>query len=301
MTDFEIALAARPTDPKDQAAARARFRRRLYRDRCIGECAVRMAGLIESVFLNTDSGIAWPGYTRLAEEIGCDRKTITRSINSLVSRGHLVVQSGDATTTNAYTLPWNHLLTDDDARGTHAPRGADDARGTHVPRVGAPVSGGRGTGVPEVGAPTPLKPVEDNWLIEPIDEPVEAAPTKAPAANKQSASKRRSQIPKDWQPTKADIAFAIAKGFAVEDVGNMADEFHSYWRGDGGVKADWSSTWRNSVIKKAAWRRERPAGKKPRSVLADYAELAGEYEVRGPQDDVDAVAEVAAAIRRSRQ
>lgn len=169
--DFNEALAARPDDPKEQAAARARFRRRLYRDRTLSECAVRLAGIIESGFLNSETGIAWPGYTKLAKEIGCDRKTIARSIRMLVSGGHLVVRTGDIRTSNAYTLNWSELLTDDEARGTHSPSSIDTPRGIDAHTLGAPVSEPRGTRVPDLGAPAPPKSVEGTGRTEPVESP----------------------------------------------------------------------------------------------------------------------------------
>lgn len=170
--DFNEALEARPRNPREQAAARARFRRRLYRDRGIGECAVRVAGLIESAFLNSDSGIAWPGYTALAKEIGCDRTTIARSIRALVAGGHLVVRAGNIRTSNAYTLPWGDLLEDDEARGTHAPSSPGAPSGAHAttPLV-ASTPTPSGTGARNLVAPTPPEPVERTAREEPVESP----------------------------------------------------------------------------------------------------------------------------------
>lgn len=76
---------------------------------------------------------------------------------------------------------------------------------------------------------------------------------------------RRAGIPPDWQPDAANCQFALANGLNPDD---EREEFVSFWRGDGGVKADWQATFRNSLLKRiggagGAHRWGQPRGNRP--------------------------------------
>ena len=168
-SEFEKALSARPSDPKDLAAARARFRIRVFRDGNLSVTAVRLAGLIETAFLNASTGVAWPGYAALCRDLGCDRRTVSRAVQSLVTAGHVVVCSGNQRTSNRYTLPWSSLLADDGPRGSDAPRGMETTRGEDADTLGAAAPPPRGSGVHTLGAAAPPEHVEKNLLNEPVE------------------------------------------------------------------------------------------------------------------------------------
>ena len=58
-------------------------------------------------------------------------------------------------------------------------------------------------------------------------------------------ARHASRIPANWEPSDADIAFAIGKGL---DPKAIRDEFKDYWNSSGQANArklDWSATWRN--------------------------------------------------------
>lgn len=173
--DFDKALAARPTDPKEQAAARARYRCRLAADANIGEFAVRVGILIENVFLNGKSGLAWPSLDTLANGVGCKRRAVIRAVRQLSDAGHILVRSGGGSESNRYTLPWLQLLSDDgvtvfnhavsDGAPVHDETPVSDkTRGWCLTGHGGGVA--RDTGVVSDGTPEPL---DKNLSIEPSE------------------------------------------------------------------------------------------------------------------------------------
>jgi hypothetical protein len=61
-------------------------------------------------------------------------------------------------------------------------------------------------------------------------------------------NKRGTRIKADWQPSQDDYNQALSMGLTVEQVDNEANKFRDYWiakAGSGGVKLNWSATWRN--------------------------------------------------------
>ena len=77
---------------------------------------------------------------------------------------------------------------------------------------------------------------------------------------------RATRLPDDWQPSQADIDFALEEGLDDRHIQRTADRFRDHWHaapGERGRKLDWSATWRNWVRKDADdARRDRapPAG-----------------------------------------
>lgn len=72
---------------------------------------------------------------------------------------------------------------------------------------------------------------------------------------------RGTRIDPNWSPCEADRQLAKSEGFSETEIGREAIRFRDYWisrAGAGGVKLDWSATWRNWVRTSA----ER-LGKKP--------------------------------------
>lgn len=67
----------------------------------------------------------------------------------------------------------------------------------------------------------------------------------SPTANDAPASKpRRRGIPEDWEPRPEERQLARELGLNVE---TEADEFKSYWLGDGRPKKSWDQTFRNRL------------------------------------------------------
>lgn len=62
---------------------------------------------------------------------------------------------------------------------------------------------------------------------------------------------RGSRLPVDWQPSPAEVAFALDRGMPRARVDNEAEKFRNYWTaksGTGATKRDWCATWRNWII-----------------------------------------------------
>lgn len=66
------------------------------------------------------------------------------------------------------------------------------------------------------------------------------------------AAARRKRIPSDWALSEHTRAYAIEHGIPASEVEGFAEEFKTYWQGDGRVKADWDLTFMNRVREKAA-------------------------------------------------
>ena len=65
---------------------------------------------------------------------------------------------------------------------------------------------------------------------------------------------RATRLPDDWQPSQADIDFALEEGLDDGHIQRTADRFRDHWHaapGERGRKLDWSATWRNWVRKDA--------------------------------------------------
>lgn len=60
--------------------------------------------------------------------------------------------------------------------------------------------------------------------------------------------KRGTRLPDDWLPDIDDQSFAVSLGLTRERAQAEFEKFRDYWHaraGPGGVKLDWSATWRN--------------------------------------------------------
>jgi hypothetical protein len=90
-----------------------------------------------------------------------------------------------------------------------------------------------GRGAPPAAAPPPRQ-------IHPVPRP-EKAKREAP----------RTKLPPDFPLTEERRAWLVANRPDL-DPEYAHDEFCTYWRGEGGVKADWQATWQNSMLKARA-------------------------------------------------
>jgi hypothetical protein len=109
--------------------------------------------------------------------------------------------------------------------------------------------------------------------------------------NVSSKEIRGSRLKADWQPTDQDRNSVLEMGFNWEEIDHETNKFRDYWiskAGAGGVKRDWSATWRNwcrNVIE----RRGGKAGKpnpvrddgKPQTFLGETLRLIKEREGYG--------------------
>jgi uncharacterized protein YdaU (DUF1376 family) len=115
---------------------------------------------------------------------------------------------------------------------------------------------GDAAAIPSGNAPTPTPtptPTQDKK-----DAPVGASKERKPPSG--------SRLSEDWQPTPADMEFALKEGLSDDDARREAGRFRDYWIGETGTRArksDWPACWRNWV-RRAADNLGRPAGR-PRS------------------------------------
>ncbi|WP_420564157.1 helix-turn-helix domain-containing protein [Thalassobaculum sp.] len=255
MTDFDKDLASRPTDPREQAGARARFRRLLIGETSIGGLAVRAGIAIETAYLNSSTGLAWPSLATLAEDIGCKRRAAISAIDELVRSGLILKRAGGGNAANTYTLPWRRLVHDGAPVHEDAPVSNDAPVSDDAPEGCTTVHGGGVepcTGVVSNGAPELL---ERTGRTEPVDEPVECARPIAPlSANddggKSARSPKATRIDPSWQPSEDDRAFARQQGLSDRETDREADQFRDYWiakAGKDAAKLDWPATWRSWV------------------------------------------------------
>lgn len=103
----------------------------------------------------------------------------------------------------------------------------------------------------EANAPANADTSTSTGSYEPIP-PI--APPKKPKEKSRGRSAPKFQIPIDFQPDAGNIEFCRANGL---DPDAIAAEFTSFWRGDGGVKADWQLTFRNNLHKQITRRAEK--------------------------------------------
>lgn len=155
-----------------------------------------------------DNGEAWPSLTKIAADVGRARRTITRSVTSLVDAGYLIRDSGDRVRSNRYRM--GELRRDADAptgRDVRVPTGrdADDTR------VGTCVS-------LEVGTPASLELASMNLPIEPTQELAASAADAARPADPIWGAGLQFLIRKG---VKADPARAFL-GKLKKDVGDIA-------------------------------------------------------------------------------
>jgi hypothetical protein len=81
---------------------------------------------------------------------------------------------------------------------------------------------------------------------------LERALNQVPARiNNRATAARGSCLPPEWQPSLADISYALERGMQHQAVEAEAEKFRNYWvakTGAGATKRDWAATWRNWVI-----------------------------------------------------
>jgi hypothetical protein len=66
-----------------------------------------------------------------------------------------------------------------------------------------------------------------------------------------SGRARATRLPDTWVPSESDLAFAIAKGLAMQRIEIEALKFLNYWTsksGQSATKIDWSKTWQNWIL-----------------------------------------------------
>lgn len=85
----------------------------------------------------------------------------------------------------------------------------------------------------------------DATTVSPID-------TKIKNSNRQNSERasRGTRLSPDWSPSEQDRSAAKQEGLSELEIDKEALRFRDYWigrAGSGGVKLDWSATWRNWI------------------------------------------------------
>ena len=93
-----------------------------------------------------------------------------------------------------------------------------------------------------------LKQNEGNAALNHIHEPIEE---REAIASPKKIARRGTRLAEDWKPLAGDVAFATGKGCSPARIEREAEAFRNFWvakPGAGGVKLDWSATWRNWIL-----------------------------------------------------
>lgn len=87
---------------------------------------------------------------------------------------------------------------------------------------------------------------------EPEEPSLRSGSARAARSDERKASPSKgTRLSPDWQPSEADVEYAISRGVPRDKVPILAEEFRNYWTarpGKDGVKLDWPATWRNRVL-----------------------------------------------------
>jgi len=163
-----------------------------------------------------DEGHCWPSMRTLASKCSKGERTVQGVIVKLVEAGHLTRREVPGKGCNYTVHPRN-----DSAPAEAAPRR----------EVQKPPQGLR-------------------------DTPAEAADKPSKNHNKPSTARKRdggkTVIPENWEaPPVASLppqARACAEKWTAASYRTHAEAFHSYWRSERKMKADWTLTWANRII-----------------------------------------------------
>jgi hypothetical protein len=124
-------------------------------------------------------------------------------------------------------------------------------------------------GIPPESAETPILHIENN--------------INKSSMQRSAKPSRGTRIAPDWKPSEADMATGKQEGLSDKEIDREAARFRDYWTGragSGGVKLDWSATWRNWVRTAAEKLGKVPLGSKPESsgVPKFYAKFGSEEQ-----------------------
>lgn len=95
-------------------------------------------------------------------------------------------------------------------------------------------------------APLHSSPEDTPPLLPSVGEP----PTGGPAngAGRVRTRRVRARLPDEWAPSDDAVAYGKSLGFSDADLERIADEFCTYWWGEGKPKADWDRTFENRLL-----------------------------------------------------
>lgn len=180
-----------------------------------------------------EAGVCWPSIARLRSHTCLSERAIRGALRDLENAGMIITEVRDGGPSR-YRLTFSGgVLPRQEMPGSEENTPAPDAgvvMGTPAGDAGEGGTTCRGGRHLLPGTPAPAAPEPSRTIIE-------------PSVKRQSA--RGTRLPTDWWPSSADQEFA--RTLSVDPV-ITADSFRDYWHsrpGAGGVKLDWSATWRN--------------------------------------------------------
>jgi hypothetical protein len=214
----------------------------------VSPAAFRLAYAISNrLFHPADQAFASQKWYAKVLGTGGDRdptRQIRRALEILVVRGHLRTISGrgpnsgnkyEAIVTDRFKWPKRDETADTDVRSGEQNR--------------TPTSD-------QTGHPRPALP-DAHVRHKPSSETIDLSREER-AATRPSA--KGSRLPTSWCPPEDAYDFGASLGLTSVEVEAQAAQFADYWRaqpGARGVKADWTSTWRNWLRKHVQWKAER--------------------------------------------
>ena len=220
----------------------------------ITDRAIRLYSVLAK-FADSETGQAFPGRTRLSNELRCSLKSVDRAVVELESIG--AVRKTQRVKDGRYQSSVYTVVRIDPASAVSRPRVTDDA---------TPCQGGR----------DPVSPVTHRTITTEQD-PLELEPLN----DIPKPEKRMTRLPEDWQPPQRLMEMFATK-WPNLDPDFEVENFINYWLGAGTRKADWDRTfqgWMNrnqrDANKRGPVRKERMTNNQKAALLAmQYRERA---------------------------
>lgn len=186
---------------------------------------------------NPENGVAYPSVKRIAGMARISERQVTRILADLVTRNVLSV-AWEATNKR----PTGYLMV--------GFRGDMDVTPSKQPGVTSEAPRGDIQGQnPDLGV-TPMSPKQlrtpspSNTVVDPHHVTPGNSPPNPPGGD------RRRRLPADWALTPELRGYAVAHGIPPNLVDAFAEEFKTYWGGDGRPKANWNQTFQNRVLER---------------------------------------------------
>jgi len=177
---------------------------------------------------------AWPAIETIGRlSGGINRRTVQRSIDSLIALGELREERREGFTNRYYVEITCPDECDRSANHRENKGGGVQTTPVQMPQGGV-ASTTKGGGVQTTGGavsrpPEPLKNLEKQPLLKPL--------------------LNSYRLPEDWQPRENDIQI-MNEHFPEIDLKLETHAFRDYWAGIAGSRAkksDWDATWRNWI------------------------------------------------------
>lgn len=169
---------------------------------------------------SNDQFECWPSMKSIAAKARMTERGVQKILRTLEDEGWLFIQTGNGRHgCNQYRINASRLTPNVD----HPERGSPRTSMQKTPNVDAETPNG--------GSPEPSRTIKEPSLED-----------NAPA--------RKVRLPEGWVPDDEDIQYALSQKLTHDEIKEIADDFHAYWRDRtdaGGRKSvrGWKQTWKN--------------------------------------------------------